>query len=239
MNRIHDLHIRQVSDFAERGADLLKTPAEAFAPVGSHHDQLTAGVETRPVATAYLIPLESFANIENRVNPGVSGYRYASRIYSFGPQIRSRPRRSGEVKSAETAHNHAIHLFRERLGDVPGPQPGLYMPDWNFGIKGGQRSGQSADRISLNQDQIRSIRSQNRFQFRQNQAGSRGEGLARPHGIQIVVRFNLEDLENLVEHGPVLGRDANSNVKATIAFITEIPDYRTQFDGFGSGSKDD
>jgi hypothetical protein len=53
------------------------------------------------------------------------------------------------------------------------------------------------------------------------------------------VRFNLEDLENLVEHGPVLGRDANSNVKATIAFITEIPDYRTQFDGFRSGSKDD
>src|SRR5207249_4578030 len=63
--------------------------------------------------------------------------------------------------------------------------------------------------------------------------GEGGQGLARSHEVEILVRLDVEQAEDLVQQGPVLGGDADLRLEPR-----QIPagrDDRGQLDGLGPG----
>jgi hypothetical protein len=56
------------------------------------------------------------------------------------------------------------------------------------------------------------------------------------HQIEIDIRPDIEQVQDLVQHLAVLGGDANVGVKSRCLF--QSPNHRSHFNGFGSGAKD-
>ena len=63
-----------------------------------------------------------------------------------------------------------------------------------------------------------------------------GQILPRLHQVEIIIRDDLEQFENLVEHLPMLGGHAHARVD--ILGLGERPDDRRHLDRFRSRAKD-
>jgi hypothetical protein len=61
--------------------------------------------------------------------------------------------------------------------------------------------------------------------------------LSRQHEVEIVVRFDVEDSQDLVQQFSVLRGGAGANVK--IRALTEMKNYGAEFDGFRARAEDD
>src|SRR5579864_3228393 len=57
----------------------------------------------------------------------------------------------------------------------------------------------------------------------------------RAHEIQIMIRHNLERVQHLIEHATMLSGHTDANRK--LAPRPQLPDQRTQFDGFRTRPK--
>src|ERR1035441_6467322 len=84
MNRINQLHTRQIRNFTQRGANSLKTVDKTFKPVSRHYDQLTVRIQIRPVTAFYFVPLQEITYIQNRVDTGIPGYGDPAVLHSLG-----------------------------------------------------------------------------------------------------------------------------------------------------------
>ena len=57
------------------------------------------------------------------------------------------------------------------------------------------------------------------------------------HYVEIVVGSSIENVEDLIEHLPVLGRDAKT--RQQLRFLCQRLGHRQHFDGLGPGSEDE
>ena len=110
---------------------------------------------------------------------------------------------------------HAIHLFGKRLAQVAGSQarPRRAPPECANKTPPARRTKWWWYRPA--RSPCRAARfAQNRFQSRQNSRGGLEQCLAGQHQVQIVIRVDLESLQNLVEHLAMLRGDADLHVES-------------------------
>ncbi len=62
------------------------------------------------------------------------------------------------------------------------------------------------------------------------------ECLARPHGVEIVIRLELEHVQNLIQHLAMLRRDADSRFER-FRVGQEVANYRAKLDRLRSSPK--
>ena len=114
--------------------------------------------------------------------------------------------RGGKVQGGDAARELAVHFLRERAVDIVGAEACLHMAHGNLVVVGSQRSGKGGGSIAMHQHDVRLLLLQDLVQAHHGLGGNVKEGLSCGHDIQIVVRFDLEEVQHLVKHIPVLGR---------------------------------
>src|SRR5579859_5868706 len=137
----------------------------------------------------------------------------------------------------DDARDAAIDLLGEGLPAVASAQSGLDVADVGARIERCQRRRGNRCRVTLDQDPIGPFRGQNRLEPRQDRRGNLGWALIVLHHVQVVVGLNAEDAQNLVEHGPMLRRDADAAVD-TVWVPRQFQDHRPQLDRLGARPKD-
>ena len=140
------------------------------------------------------------------------------------------------MQRAQPRDDHPVHLLWKWGAHIPGAQPRLHVPNRNPGIESRQRPAQRGGGIALHQNHIRFLAAQYGGQLQEHRAGRFGQRLAAAHDVQIVVRRDLKYAQNLVQHLPVLGRDANPGVEVVWATPKAL-DHRAEFYGLWASAK--
>ena len=113
----------------------------------------------------------------------------------------------------------AVHLFRERRVYIPCPKAGFDVADGDLLIIRSQGTGKGRRRITVNEDQIRLFFGQDVLEAQERLRRNIVQGLALGHDVQVVIRRNPEQLQDLVEHLTMLGRDGNDRLNAVGMFL--------------------
>lgn len=106
--------------------------------------------------------------------------------------------------------------------DVARAQARLDMAYRDSLVVGSQCTGHGGGRIAVHQHQIRLFHRQHWAQALQHVRGEVREILPRLHHIQIVMRLDLEPIQHMIEHLPVLKCGVNFYLQRAIAFH-ELP----------------
>ena len=135
----------------------------------------------------------------------------------------------GEVQRAQLPGDHAVELFRKRLGHVACAQAGFHVRHRNPAVKGSQRARHGGGGVALDDCQRRAHFGQQRIEGRQHPRRGLRQRLPRRHQVQIVIRPHAEALQHLVEHLAVL-RGGTDQRRWTARRGRHLADYRTQLD---------
>jgi len=100
--------------------------------------------------------------------------------------------------------NLSVDFFRERLPFIARPQSRFNMPHLDAVIVAQQGGYHNRGRIPLNQDPVRMQVLQHRVQPGQNISRQLCEPLVGPHQIKVNIWLDIENIQNLVQHLPVL-----------------------------------
>ena len=87
----------------------------------------------------------------------------------------------------------------------------------------------------MHEDDIRRDLLQNRFQPVEDGRGDIEQRLSVLHNVQIVVRLNTENLQHLIQHPAVLGRNADNGPEG--GTLSQFQDQGAHFDGFRPGAE--
>ena len=129
-----------------------------------------------------------------------------------------------------------VHFLRPGGVDVAGAQAGFDVGDRNFGVEGGEGSGEGRGRVALDQHAVWLEVLIDVAQPFQHRGGHVGQALAVAHQIQVAVRRDGEQSEHLVEHLPVLRRDADQ--RGDPRRFRQAADDGSHLDGLGPGAED-
>src|SRR5260370_19763774 len=132
---------------------------------------------------------------------------------------------------------NAIHFLRKGLPYVAGAQAGLHMSYRNMQIKAGESATQCGGGVALHDHDGRPFGLEHAFESRENPRSRLEQRLARQHEVQIVMGFDVESLEHLVEHLAMLRRDQNADVEAGGMFA-KTANHRTELDRLRPGAED-
>jgi hypothetical protein len=124
------------------------------------------------------------------------------------------------------------------MGQVSGSQAGFHVSNGNTAVKGRHSSGHCRGGIALNHCQVKLFGGEQGVERSQYAAGGLCQSLARRHDIEVVIRLDIEALQHLVEHRPVLRRYAHPNVQWD-ARSTHVPDDGTEFDSLWTSAEDE
>ena len=138
----------------------------------------------------------------------------------------------------EAGGEDAVHFFREGLRHVSGAQAGLDVGHGDFTIEGGEGGGEGCGGIALNDDQVRAPGLKDRIEGGEDAGGESGEGLARAHQVEVVIRLNGESFEGVVEHLAVLGGNTNL-YRERIWEQAQLADQGAELNGLRAGAEDD
>ncbi|MNZ72620.1 hypothetical protein D3C78_910010 [compost metagenome] len=130
----------------------------------------------------------------------------------------------------------AIGLFRPWRVEVAGAQTCLNMGYRDLLIVGRQRCAEGGGGVSVNQNNVRLERGENRFHALQDSGGYIGQILARLHDVQIEVRLNPEQVEHLIEHFAMLAGNTHLGVETIVC--SQGKSERCHLDGFGTSAED-
>ena len=128
-----------------------------------------------------------------------------------------------------------VHLLREGGVFVKGTQPRFHMAHLHLGIERSQSRHKGGGSVAVDQHQIRLGLFQHIPQTAEGLDGDAHQGLGRLHDIQIVIRGDLESLQHLIQHFPVLGGDADNALHFFPAL--QFLHQRRHFDGFRTGAE--
>ena len=112
------------------------------------------------------------------------------------------------------------------------------MPHRHPGVERGQRAAESGRRIALHQHQAGALRFEHGFERRHHPRRQLRQALARRHAVQVVIGTDAEHAEHLVEQAAVLRRHARPHFPPGIVG-GEMPDHRTELDGFGARAENE
>ena len=137
-----------------------------------------------------------------------------------------------EMQVRDRRDDAPVHLLGPGVIDVPRPEPGLDMGDGDASVISGQRARHCRRGVALDDHARRRFRVHHLAQ-----GGEAVERLARLHQVEIDVRRQIGDREDLVEQAPMLGGDAGAD--AEVGSRGERADDGEQLDRLRSGAEDD
>ena len=144
----------------------------------------------------------------------------------------------GEVKSCDPSGKDPVHFLGKGFMRIAGAESCLDMADWDFGVEGGQRAAEGGGSVALHEDDVGFLFSEDGFEGGDDTRRGLGEGLTGAHDVEVPVRGHVECVENLVEHLPVLGGHADTDIEVVRTRL-HVPDDWTELNGLGAGAEDE
>ena len=136
-----------------------------------------------------------------------------SRTVSAAHALRQQPVPRGlgrsEVQVGQPRGEHPVHLLGKGMVPVAGAQAGLDVARGDALEVGGEGRGEGRHGVALHQQDVGPQLAEQRRQPVEHPGRDARGRLARRHDLEIVVGGEREDIEHLVQHVAVLGRDAD------------------------------
>src|SRR5699024_9599596 len=154
----------------------------------------------------------------------------------LGEQVAPRARSRGQVKARNLTREFPVRLFGERAGDIARPQARLEVDDGDAAIEGADRGCHDSGGIALDEHGVRGRLGEDGIELADDTGSDSVHGLAGGHHVEVEVGHDSEEIVDLVEHLPVLGRDESAGTEAVTGF--DAADERGYFDGFRTGAED-
>ena len=132
----------------------------------------------------------------------------------------------------------AVHFLGEWGLLIASAQPRLDMPHGHACVESGKAGGERGGGIAMHKDKVGLLLLQHALETREDIAGDVVQILSGLHDVQIVLRHDVEQIEHLVQHLPVLRGDANDGLNLTSTGLQAL-DQRRHLDGFRAGAKNE
>ena len=121
-----------------------------------------------------------------------------------------RPGRWGKMQVGCYRGKATIDFFRIWMPLVQRPQASFHMTESNLPIESEQGSGNDGGCITNCQHPIWFKIRKNGIKMREDGCAQFCKGLIVPHQVKIILRFDLKQLQHLIEHLPMLSRNTNA-----------------------------
>ena len=138
---------------------------------------------------------------------------------------------------SNTSGNLSVHFLRPWTVNIVCPKSCLDMPHRNLLIKSGQCRCRGSSRIPMNQNNIRSCFLQYIPHTSQHPCRNIVQILSLLHDIQIIIRFDVEYLQHLIQHFPMLSGYAHHSLYPFWLFL-EFFHQRSHLDCLRTGAED-
>ena len=153
------------------------------------------------------------------VDDGVPRHIDMRRVHVFLEQVGLGRRRRRKVDGRDGTGQLAVHFFRERRIDVPCPQTGFDVAYRDLLVIRSQGAGEGRRRIAVDQDQVRFFLGQDILQAHEGLCRNVVQRLPLGHDIQVIVRRNPEEIQDLVEHLAMLGCNGDDGLDLVGMFL--------------------
>ena len=156
---------------------------------------------------------------QQSINHRISGNEYFLFIYIFLQQILFGLFSRCKVVGTDTVCHLTVHFFRPGRQHIISTHPGLYVSHRNLHIERRKRSSHRSRRIPVHQYSIGTEVFQHFPQSHQHFSGNIIQVLIGSHDIQIIFGSDAKHFQYLIQHLPVLCRDANPRFKMFRIFL--------------------
>ena len=144
--------------------------------------------------------------------------------------------RGGEIVGGDAASDLAVHLLGPGAVDVVGAKAGLHVAHGNLLVEGSEGSGGGGGGVAVDQHHIWLARLEHVAHTGEHAGGDIVQVLPLLHDIEVVVGLDAEDVQDLVQHLPVLAGDADPGFEV-FRMLLELLDQRAHLDGLRPRSK--
>ena len=203
------------ASWARAWPHLLQRPSPGFPPVCRDEQDrrvlVVEGVQCRIAVSG-----AAGDGPQQRVDDGVAGDHHVAGRHGLGQQVRGRGGRRCQVQRGEGGDEPAVGLLRVRRPDVAGAQASLEVGDRRALVEGGEGGGEGGGGVALHQHDAGAVAAQQRADLGEQVLGHAGQGLAGSQHVQVHVGHDVEQLDDLVEHVPVLGGGNGDEVEPGI-----------------------
>lgn len=172
------------------------------------------------------------------VDDGVTGDKNGGGVNPFALQVGAGRFGGRKVQVGNGAGDFAVDFFGERRVLVARAQARFNMTHRYAGVVRSQAGGQGCGGVAMHQHQIRLLCSQHPLEAGQNAAAQVVQILTGLHDVQVMLGRDVKQMENLVQHLAVLGRDADHGFAVRCSGLKAF-DQGSHLDGLGAGAKDD
>ena len=155
----------------------------------------------------------------------------------FGQEVAAGGGGGSEMQRGHARGDQAIHLLGKRVRQVAGAQSGFHVRHGNAAVERAQRAGHGGGGVALHDGEVERLGRQYGVERGEDAGGGLGQGLTGSHQVQIVIRGHFERLQHLVEHGAVLGGDADTHFQPGRG--PHVANHRAEFDGFRPRAEDE
>src|SRR5579885_1673881 len=170
------------------------------------------------------------------INDGVACHHDLLSRNPFEEKFVARERRRSKVNSGEDGDQPSVCLFGERIVNIVAAQTRFNMTDRDLAIIGGKRRRESGCRVPLHQNHIRLKTSASILYRVEHSSGEGIQGLVGAHHIQIKIGFDLEKLERMIKHRPVLAR-VNYGGLELVGTTPQFMNDKSEFDCLRPGAE--
>ena len=224
-----------LQDFLQSLVHMAHGHPQILPPVGGHEDQLMIGTDgflQFGVVEIKGILHRSLEGIDHRIPRHIDIVFLDVFLQEIGFGIGRRCK----MEICDGRRQFPVHLFWERRILVAGAESCLHMAYRDLLVESSQRSYKGRSGIPMDQDQIRLCLFQDFLQTHQGTAGHIIQSLACGHDVQIIIRFDLEQIQHLIQHFPVLGRHRNDGFQH-IRILFHFQYQRAHLNGFRPGTE--
>ena len=231
MHREHELDVASTGEPADGAADAAHCLAVALSTMQREQDPPWSGGRHRR-------PQEACAcdRPEQGVDHRVPGHQHPVHGHALGEQVLRVPGGGTEVQSRQPGDESSVRLFRERGPLVACAEPGLHVRYRDALIEACESATQGGGRVALDEHPIRAERGDRSADPAHELSRQVGEALLRGHDVEVDVGLELELLEHLVEHLPVLAGRHHDALGATPS--AQLGHNRRKLDHLGAGTED-
>ena len=232
VHREDDLRIGNVVDeAAQRPVDMVHGRAQIFPAVGRHEDD--------PLMFFDLLDFLIFKGVvffhgrQERVDDCIPHDVDIFPFFIFPKEIGPRRLGGGEVVPGEDAGKLAVRFFREGREEIARAEARFHMTHGNLRVEGGERRGKRGGGIAVDEDAVGPLFREDFLKPPEHAPRDVVEGLPLRHDIQVIVRFQMEEIHHLIEHLPVLR--GHADFRLDLGMAAQLLNDGRHFDRFGTG----
>ena len=202
MDRKQHGNIAACGDPPDGAGDRRHAVAEIFPPMRGDQDDPPAGEPCGdPIETCgqFGIRGDLRTGPMQRVDDRVAGHVDRVRRDRLPAQRLGRRFGGREMQRGDGRDDPPVHLLRPGVVDIAGAQPGFDMRDRNLAIISGERAGHRGGGIALDDDHVGCLGVHHLAQPDQQARGKPVERLTRFHQVEVDVRGDVSDREDLIK----------------------------------------